>query len=75
MDQQQNYDEQNRQEHGLTSDEARQAGLPDEKLQPGKDYKVDKGRDMTNPATQQIEGQTGVNDDDISQRDGYQEKI
>ena len=71
--------------HGLTSEEAREAGLDKGNLQPGKDFVVEHGReiggeghsrseDIGGPAATQTISDA-VNDDDISQREGSREKI
>lgn len=66
--------------HGMTSEEARQAGIGGKDLQEGKDYVVEYGREAglegqpqtksggTQPATQTLSD--NQNDDDISQRQG-----
>ncbi|MDB5080224.1 MAG: hypothetical protein JWP00_2148 [Chloroflexi bacterium] len=69
--------------HGLTSEEARKAGLGNENLQEGKDYVVEYGRvenaegqfqtksGGSQPATQPLND--NLNDDDVSQRMGFKE--
>ncbi len=67
----------------MTSEEAQKAGLGNQKLEEGKDYVIEYGREAglegqfqtksggSQPPTQPLSD--NVNDDDISQRQGFKE--